>query len=60
MVSKRYEQMHDKITAQTEKMSPMMSPKNYNPGKRKTQNDLKFEKSVNDFMKLRVFIFFFK
>ena len=52
--------MHDKITAQTEKMSPMMSPKNYNPGKRKTQNDLKFEKSVNDFMKLRVFIFFFK
>ena len=35
-----------------------MSPKNYNIGKRKTQNDMKFEKSVNDFMKLQVFFFF--
>ena len=54
MVSKRYDQMQDKITAQTEKLSPMLSPKNHVAGKRKTQNDLKFEKSVNDFMKLQV------
>ena len=58
LVSKRYEQMQDKITAQTDKMSPLMSPKNYNTGKRKTQNDMKFEKSVNDFMKLQVFFYF--
>jgi len=58
MVSKRYDQLQDKIGSQTEKISAMLSPKN----KRKTQGvDGKFEKSVNDFLRMQAPInFLFK